>query len=121
MADVIGVGGSDGLDLAAGSGVGPQLEFLAPATEIECGTISGGASMATSIAAAVAALVVSVNPLLTRHEILRILRSTCEKIGPDAYVSERNAKCGWGRVNAAAAVHMAKVMRNRMGVDSPNV
>ncbi|WP_462253284.1 S8 family serine peptidase [Ekhidna sp.] len=60
----------------------------------------GGTSGATPIAAGVAALVLSVNPALTKAEVENILYSTADDIGPSGFDNEY----GHGRVNAYQAV-----------------
>lgn len=60
----------------------------------------GGTSGATPIAAGVAALVLSVNPNLTKAEVENILYTTADDIGPAGFDNEY----GNGRVNAYQAV-----------------
>lgn len=60
----------------------------------------GGTSGATPIAAGVAALVLSVDPTLTKSEVENILYSTADDIGPSGFDNEY----GNGRVNAYQAV-----------------
>lgn len=60
----------------------------------------GGTSGATPIAAGVAALVLSVDPSLTKAEVENILYSTADDIGPSGFDNEY----GNGRVNAYQAV-----------------
>lgn len=67
----------------------------------------GGTSAATPLAAAVGALCLSVNPSLTRANLLTILRNTADKIGQENYISGHNPKFGYGRVNALKAVTQA--------------
>lgn len=64
----------------------------------------GGTSAATPLAAGVAALVLSVNPNLTRQEALAIMRKTCNKIGGVAYNNGVHAEYGYGQLNAGAAL-----------------
>lgn len=95
---------------------GKKLEFLAPGVDV-FGTIPAtaqglatgkatGTSYAAPCAAGIAALLLSVDPDLSRDELITILRSTCEKIGREdgPYILGRNSKYGFGRVNAAAAM-----------------
>lgn len=69
----------------------------------------GGTSSATPLAAGVAALVLSVNPNLSREEVKDVLERTADKIGPkNAYNANGHGKTyGFGRVNAAKAVALA--------------
>ena len=60
----------------------------------------GGTSGATPIAAGVAALVLSVNPALTKAEVENILYTTTDDAGPAGFDNEY----GHGRVNAYQAV-----------------
>ncbi|MEM7297193.1 MAG: S8 family serine peptidase, partial [Bacteroidota bacterium] len=60
----------------------------------------GGTSGATPIAAGVAALVLSVNPSLTKAQVENILYTTADDIGPSGFDNEY----GNGRVNAYQAV-----------------
>jgi subtilisin family serine protease len=66
----------------------------------------GGTSAAAPIVAGVMGLILSKNPGLTRDEVYTIVRQSAEKIDPSgcAYASGFSEKCGWGRVNAAAAL-----------------
>jgi Subtilase family len=70
----------------------------------------GGTSAAAPLAAAVAALVLSVKPQLTRTKVRNILRKTADKIdaGGGAYKKGYSIKYGYGRVNAHAAVMAAQ-------------
>ena len=67
----------------------------------------GGTSAATPLAAGIAALMLSVNPTLTRDEILQIMHNTCDKIGGVIYTAGTHPEYGYGRVNAARAVESA--------------
>ena len=68
----------------------------------------GGTSSATPLAAGVAALVLSVNPKLSRDEVRGILRATADKIGTGYDAKGFSPRFGYGRVNAARAVAEAK-------------
>lgn len=67
----------------------------------------GGTSSATPLAVGVGALVVSVNPTLTREELRGVLERTAEKIGSGYDASGHSPEFGYGRVNAGAAVEEA--------------
>jgi subtilisin family serine protease len=67
----------------------------------------GGTSAATPLASGVAALMLSRNPSLTADQVRTILRESCQKIGDEPYVSGRNDQCGYGRIDARAAVSAA--------------
>ena len=71
----------------------------------------GGTSSACPGAAGVAALVLSVNPELKVTEVRDILRRACDKIDPGGGqydATGRSPKYGFGRLNARAAVELAK-------------
>ncbi len=67
----------------------------------------GGTSSATPLAAAVAALCLSVNEDLDRGALQSVLEQTADKIG-GGYVNGHSKQFGYGRVNAANAVAMAQ-------------
>lgn len=71
-----------------------------------------GSSAATPNAAGVAALILSVNPSLTRQQALNILYRGCDKIDNVNYASDKtygkwNYYLGYGRVNALNSVRLA--------------
>lgn len=114
---VIAVGRSNRDDCADGSAFGPKLELLAPGVGVLSTAIDDrydtdtGTSFATPLVAGVAALIISVNPLWTRQEVLERIRACCEKVGSQSGVAYspngpngRNDEYGFGRVNAARAV-----------------
>ncbi len=108
---VIAVGRSTRNDTEDGSAFGPKLEFLAPGVDVYSTTsgsgygTSTGTSFAAPTAAGVGALLLAVNPELTRDEVVEIMRDTCEKVGGVAYgVDGHHDNYGFGRVNAAQAV-----------------
>jgi len=84
----------------------------------------GGTSSSTPLVAGVVALMLSVNPNLTEHDIRDLLRRTARKIGgnpvyeyedewgtwySDAYNQDGHSEVfGWGRVDAGAAVAEAR-------------
>ena len=72
-----------------------------------------GTSAATPVAAAVVALMLSVNPGLDRRTVAEVLRTTARKVGdPAGYDGAgRNAELGYGLVDAAAAVERARALR----------
>ncbi len=102
---------------------GPNLDFVAPSSgglkEIlstdrtgakgedpgDYYAYFGGTSAATPLASGVAALMLSKNPSLPADRIRTILRQTCQKIGDEPYVAGRNDHYGYGRIDAAAALH----------------
>jgi subtilisin family serine protease len=71
----------------------------------------GGTSSATPLAAGVAALVLSVQPKLSRDALRDVLQSTADKIGTGYDANGHSDKFGFGRVNAGAAVDKAAGMK----------
>ena len=67
----------------------------------------GGTSAATPLAAGIAALMLSLDPSLTAHQVRAIMHSACDKIGGGTYTSGTNEFYGFGRVNAARSLSMA--------------
>jgi subtilisin family serine protease len=75
----------------------------------------GGTSSATPLAGGIAALVLSVNPSLTRLQVRDILRATAEKIdspGGD-YRDGYSLQYGYGRLNAHEAVRRTQIRAAR--------
>ncbi|UCE50008.1 MAG: S8 family serine peptidase, partial [Phycisphaerales bacterium] len=68
-------------------------------------TDARGTSLASPLAAGVAALMLSKNPELTAVQIRDIMRETCDKLDSASvpYVDGRNQYYGYGRVNAGRA------------------
>ena len=123
--------------LASYSNVGKQLDFVAPGgggggvrqiftTDVsipnrgynlgdaESGGADGlhtnlfdGTSAATPLAAGVGALMLSVNPDLSRADLRDIMKSTADKIGKGYDSKGHSDRFGHGRVNAAKAVEAA--------------
>ena len=121
---------------SAGSNWGSRLSMVAPGTKIYTTDNQGdsgynslpyaqgnyysgfcGTSAAAPHVAGVAALVLSVNPCLTREEVTFILESTCSKVRPDLYNYGNNPdhpngtwniEVGHGLVNAYEALLLAQ-------------
>jgi subtilisin family serine protease len=75
------------------------------------GTGFGGTSAATPLAAGVAALMLSINPSLSPDDIRSILHRTADKIDQANGNYDANGwstQYGYGRINAALAVHEAR-------------
>ena len=110
---VIAVGRSRQTDSDDGSGFGPQLEFLAPGVQVRIPASGGGyqfttgTSFAAPCAAGVAALALSLHPLLTAVELRQLMRDTCDKVGNLPYIEGKNPRFGHGRINAKRAVDEA--------------
>lgn len=117
---------------ASYSNVGPELAFVAPSSGGRRGIFTtdvslegrgfnleglhtdsfGGTSAATAIATGVAALVLSVNPALSRSELKDLLQKTARKVGGGRYgVRGHSEELGTGRIHAGRAV--AEALRSR--------
>lgn len=109
----IPVGRTDILDRRAPCAYGPTLKFLAPGQQVVSVlednnvTSSSGTSFAAPVAAAIAALMLSINPTLSAAAIEALMCKTCDPVL--AELERRpNWRVGYGRVNAAAAVAAVK-------------
>ncbi|HEX7829276.1 MAG TPA: S8 family serine peptidase, partial [Thermoanaerobaculia bacterium] len=121
----IAVGASTNFDCRSYySQVGPELAFVAPSdgSPLNLGIQTtdrtggsgydlsnyasdfGGTSAAAPLASGVVGLLLSRNPSLTVPQLLTAMQSTATKVGPQAYVSGRNDRYGYGRLNAQAAL-----------------
>ena len=67
----------------------------------------GGTSASCPQVAAVAALMLSVNPNLTQQQVFDILTATADEVGGYAYVNGESDELGSGRLNAHSAVWQA--------------
>lgn len=113
------------------SNYGPELDIMAPGVFIPTTDLTGqwgysltdyhlafnGTSSACPHVAAVAALILSVNPNLTQKEVADIMEQTAQKVGGYTYSTTTGRpngtwdnEMGYGLVNAEAAVVMAKNM-----------
>lgn len=100
------------------SNYGSSLDVVAPGDSIYTTTLNNsydpyfsGTSAACPQVAAIAALILGVNPDLTNTEVYNIIRSTSSKIGNYTYTNNPNKpqgswndEMGYGLVNAQAAV-----------------
>ncbi len=122
-----------------GGNYGAGLDVMAPGVQIYTTDISGsagynagdyksdfnGTSSACPNAAAVIALILSVNPNLTAQQARDILETTCDKVGGYTYQSNISgqpngtwcADAGYGRVNACAAV--SKAFQSSLTITGP--
>jgi subtilisin family serine protease len=67
-----------------------------------------GTSASAPMAAAIATLVLSVNPSLSKEEVLEIFKATAIKAGGYPYdINGRNDHWGYGRLEAGDAVELA--------------
>lgn len=112
--EVAAIGRSTNTDSDDGSGFGPKLEFLAPGVNVFIPSSGGGyatttgTSFAAPCATGIAALALSQKPDLTAHELRKLMRDTCDKVGPLPYIDGHNIRFGHGRANAEAAVAEAR-------------
>ena len=133
LAGVMAVGASNQRDLRAEySNYGPELDFVAPSSDIDSpyvvgitttdrtgsagyhdgdytdNTVAhgfGGTSSASPLAAGIGSLLLSVDPTLTAAQVKQLLRSTADKVGHLEYDSNGfNVEYGYGRLNALAAL-----------------
>ena len=125
FANVVGVGASNLSDIRASfSTYGDSTDIIAPG--LDCYTLDRegaqgystgdfysflGTSAATPIAAGVVALIGSVHPDWSEHQIKTQLYNSCEKVGGYSYsnntnypYSTWNNEMGYGRINAYLAV-----------------
>lgn len=114
---IVAVGSSDRSDRRTSSAMGAALDFLAPGKNLttirsstSINTVSG-TSFATPLAAAAAALVIQAKPMISRDELISLLRITCDKVhqGPGVVydANGHNPGYGYGRLNVAEAVRQA--------------
>ncbi len=126
LPESIAVGASTDCDVRADySQYGPELDFVGPSSggwnaittldpagsagsnSSDSSSTFGGTSASCSLAAGVAALVLSINPALSASDVRQVLRATADKIGPIPYVDGFNTEYGYGRLNARAALEGA--------------
>jgi subtilisin family serine protease len=122
--------------LAWYSNVGPEVDFVAPSSGGKEGIFTtdvsyagrgfnvgdanrggtdglytnefGGTSSATPLAAGIGALVLAVNPSLTRDALRSVLGETADRIGRGYDRTGHSDEFGFGRLNAERAVEAAK-------------
>ena len=120
-----------GIPSASGSNYGPELELVAPGTEIRTTRpldsyyFVNGSSYATSFVTGVVALRLSVNPDLTREEVHEIICRTAYKLPNYTFTNDENhpygswnEEVGYGLVDASTAVFMA--MSKRFYIAGPD-
>ncbi|MDP2672116.1 MAG: Ig-like domain-containing protein [Candidatus Daviesbacteria bacterium] len=115
--NVIAAGGSDSSDNRwTGSSYGVGLDVMAPGGGVRTTTATGGyaymsgTSFSSPLTAALAALIYSANTDLTAQQVVDIITSTADKIsgGCNGYDSNGWSQyCGYGRINAGAALQKA--------------
>ena len=141
LESVLAVGVSDHNDRVGGSAYGECIDLVAPAKpkfRTTIGSVTtdrtgldghidgdyypdfGGTSAAAPLVAGIAGLMLSLNPELTRDDLMRILELTADKIDPEraAYdASGFSSLAGYGRVNAARALAAVAAARQTVGSD----
>lgn len=108
---------------AAFSNYGEELDIVAPGTDIpdpySVTNTNSGTSFAAPQVSAVVALMLSVNPKLSNHQISAILKKTAKKLDGYSFTYSNlhpygkwNMQVGYGLLDAGAAVQMAYDLRN---------
>jgi len=107
---VLTVGATTSADaLAAFSTRGNNLDIAAPGLSIQTTSRGSGysswsgTSFSAPIAAGVAALVISANPVLRGAQVQNVLKQSADDLGSTGW----DSSYGWGRLNAARAVDLA--------------
>jgi subtilisin family serine protease len=106
------------------SGYGSKLDVVAPGEYIlstlpnDAVGYASGTSMAAPHVSGAAALMIAANPNLTRESVVRIIEQTAQKISPNGsytyyqyqnrYNGDMNVEVGYGLIDAAKAVAVAK-------------
>ena len=118
------------------SGYGPKLDVVAPGENIKTSYIwnsvepAYGTSFAAPHVSGIAALMISANPKLTGEEVTRIIEQTANKINPGLYLygqyqnrynGNRNQEVGYGLVDAAKAVTVARDANLTPPASSPSL
>ena len=114
-ANTIAVSRSTRQDVHNNAGFGPELDFVATGVDVYStrsnsgyGTATG-TSYAAPAAAGIAALMLTVNPGLRWGQVRTLMRRTCDRVGGVTYdANGRHDRYGFGRVNAARAVAVAR-------------
>lgn len=90
--DILAPGGDYGFNIG--------VPTLAPMGLVESNSVfTKGTSAAAPIVSGAIALMLEINPSLTRVEIEDLLKSTADKIGDEPYVNGRNDNHGHGKIN----------------------
>jgi subtilisin family serine protease len=140
MAFVIGATGADG-KVTDFSSRGPAVyhgqitqkpDVTAPGDNVRSSVPGGGyeemsgTSMATPHAAGTTALLFQINPAFTPDQVRKILQSSTKPMNPDGTPAAQrgtwNANYGLGKMDAYAAVQLAKTVRHALevkGVELP--
>jgi thermitase len=107
---ILTISATDRYDMRSGfSNYGNIIDLAAPESGYSTAlggdyTYASGTSFSAPLVAGVAALVLSVNPGLTGKQVQDILKLSADDLGPAGF----DTSYGWGRINAARAVQMAR-------------
>lgn len=131
LPNVFAIGSSTPYDTRSSfSDYGTGLTFVAPGEDIYTTEVSGGyyqgfsgTSAATPVSAGIAALILSLNPNLTRTDVYILMVQSCDKVGGYTYnygqpYDTYNNEMGYGRINGFTAV--TKVLQSRYAINGPN-
>lgn len=117
--EVLAVAATDSRrELASFSNYGDYVDVAAPGVNIASTYPDGqyaalsGTSMASPHAAALAALIRSVNPLLRNTEVMDIMRRTATDLGPPG----KDAYYGYGQIDVDAALQEAVRLQQSIGL-----
>ena len=122
---------SCGIQSVTGSNYGPELELVAPGVDIRTTRpydtyyINTGSSFACSFVTGVVALMLAVNPDLTRKEVHKIICQTAYKLPNYTFTNDAshpygswNEEVGYGLVDAGAAVFRA--LSKKISISGPD-
>ena len=122
---------SCGIQSVTGSNYGPELELVAPGVDIrttrpfDIYIQKSGSSFACSFVTGVVALMLSVNPDLTREEVHKIICQTAYKLPNYTFTNDAthpygswNEEVGYGLVDAGAAVFRA--LSKKISISGPD-
>ncbi len=128
--EVIAVGSTNkNNDRAYYSNYGDELDILAPGGDYDLGITTlddmgnngigvieknyilptnantfDGTSASAPIVSAIVAILLEINPIITREEIQTILRNSTDKIGDVIYQNNHNIYYGYGKINLSKAI-----------------
>lgn len=145
LESVIGVGASDVFNRRAWySNYGPELDLLAPGGSgyvgITTTDVSGswgragfrsmtadynlaseagvyGTSLSAPIVSGAAAILLSIDPDMTRDEVVKVLQESADKIGSESYINGRNDYHGYGKLNIGKAAKMVTESQQKSFVE----
>lgn len=104
--DLLAPGGDDDLGIATLDAMGQngvgiiENNYILPTNSYKF----HGTSASAPIISAIVAILLEINPQLSREEVSNILNSTADKIGYITYDNEHNMYYGYGKVNLSKAI-----------------